>query len=1174
MIEKKIDKNLSIFEFSSNYDYTNSNNLDKINVNSDNYFKNIPNNSIVVIKDFQLGGYISFLESIKSYNKKYNAGLKPVVALNVKEDNGEVKTYYAKNQEDLEKLLSINNYFIEQDTLNLSNLETELNENNYMLFNNENNYQLKETTGLFSPKYSGRFDSLLKEDNNFSNMRNYLNEKLVQKLNINTEENPDYLKRINEELDVLCGGNFMKQNFLDYMLVVSDIVSTAKENDIRVGPGRGSGAGSLVAYLLDITEVNPIEFDLSFERFLNKDRPSFPDFDLDFDSSKLNILKSLINEKLNYSIIQIGTLNSHSHNDFLSKINNLSFLNEEEKVKIRYDIKNDFDIPELKEKILKNGEEYLNEKFSKFNFNIDSITSDINKEINFKLNNLPYFVENKDSNISALKILSNNEYYSKLKELSNENQNFKKILNLIGSEKLGFNDDNNKTALYRIAHLKANLVSLFKEGKANLEELKDFDEKLQTKLFNGSINGRFLDFLVQNIDKIDKDFDYNLLQDMVTESTYLDLGQFNLYFEDMIKNPKNILEIHNQYLSKSNENNKVFYNNIYNFINSKIETRKINQKNLEDLFKSVNEIKTKNVRILQKNLTICEEFTGDKGLVSAFIKNFETFKGLGAHASGHIIVSNDQFKEMLKVFPVLQQEDKKNSRDPVMGVNHKYVEQFGGVKFDLLGLKTLTIYEIAKNLSNEKLKPEFLERGHPVCEKMIDFFSQDRDLSFIFQAEGVEIKTALNIVGKELKNNKEMKLVDAISNVIALARPGPIENGTLYDYLSGGKKTVENFNDKQISGNGILNIRDKISDSLKGTNGYLIYQEQVIEVAKIMGLSGGEADNFRRAISKKNLELLSEQKDLFIKKGLDLCGEKTEGNKKYLESVFDNLASFAEYGFNKSHSICYANLCCEGAFYAVEHPNEFITSLFNTYGGEVGVLDNKENMKEVLKSNDKIEPLIAFAGSLNVPVTSYWDSNNINKLDINKDTDKEYKVMTHINNGSVVLSSKILNSKNQENIDLKSAWAKGNMIGKGEIVDVSNLKWTNQANYMLKNEKENGKYEIKAIASYLNSLGSNKVELTASIDNDKKYTMFLSKDVKSPKLTKNTPVTVNLCLTKNSETGRVFASVNSIKEISKEELHSIYDKNNKKEINNDLDKLETKKSIFNKNAINGLLEQI
>lgn len=92
-----------------------------------------------------------------------------------------------------------------------------------------------------------------------------------------------YLDRIKYELDIIN-----KMGFCDYFLIVYDYVKYAKDNGILVGPGRGSAAGSLISYVLDITEVDPLKYDLLFERFLNPERVTMPDIDIDFDSEKRN----------------------------------------------------------------------------------------------------------------------------------------------------------------------------------------------------------------------------------------------------------------------------------------------------------------------------------------------------------------------------------------------------------------------------------------------------------------------------------------------------------------------------------------------------------------------------------------------------------------------------------------------------------------------------------------------------------------------------------------------------------------------------------------------------------------------------------------------------------------------------------------------------------------------
>ena len=130
------------------------------------------------------------------------------------------------------------------------------------------------------------------------------NKKLLDKNIINKDP---YSKRIILELDVIT-----KMGFSGYFLIVSDFVMWAKNNDIPVGPGRGSGAGSLVAYVLNITNIDPIKYDLLFERFLNPERISLPDFDIDFCMDKRDSVIQYVANKFGRDkvsqIITYGTM--------------------------------------------------------------------------------------------------------------------------------------------------------------------------------------------------------------------------------------------------------------------------------------------------------------------------------------------------------------------------------------------------------------------------------------------------------------------------------------------------------------------------------------------------------------------------------------------------------------------------------------------------------------------------------------------------------------------------------------------------------------------------------------------------------------------------------------------------------------------------------------------------
>ena len=142
---------------------------------------------------------------------------------------------------------------------------------------------------------------LLQSKNGLNNrLKNYVFKKNKTQTNSKLEE--IYNKRLMHEIKII---NEMK--YAGYFLIVSDYIKWAKQNSIPVGPGRGSGAGSLVAYCLDITDLDPIEFDLIFERFLNPDRISMPDFDIDFCEEKRDMVFKYLRSKYKNGVAHIIT---------------------------------------------------------------------------------------------------------------------------------------------------------------------------------------------------------------------------------------------------------------------------------------------------------------------------------------------------------------------------------------------------------------------------------------------------------------------------------------------------------------------------------------------------------------------------------------------------------------------------------------------------------------------------------------------------------------------------------------------------------------------------------------------------------------------------------------------------------------------------------------------------
>ena len=157
--------------------------------------------------------------------------------------------------------------------------------------------------------------------NSFEFLCNLCNKGLNKRLNGNV--NDVYKNRLKYELDVIN-----KMGFCDYFLVVWDYVKYAKFNNILVGPGRGSAAGSLVSYSIGITDVDPIKYDLLFERFLNPERVTMPDIDIDFDSDKRNIVTNYVmnkyGEKRAVGIISFNTLGAKQVIRDVGRILNIS----------------------------------------------------------------------------------------------------------------------------------------------------------------------------------------------------------------------------------------------------------------------------------------------------------------------------------------------------------------------------------------------------------------------------------------------------------------------------------------------------------------------------------------------------------------------------------------------------------------------------------------------------------------------------------------------------------------------------------------------------------------------------------------------------------------------------------------------------------------------------------
>lgn len=232
--------------------------------------------------------YSSYNEKITNFFDEYYIGYTSVEERDKVKDKGVLITdisYIEKNDykyldyllmiKDDKKLgeMELNTYTGKHllDKEEFNNLTNDIVRSNMKYICDECNVTFEKRDGLL-PIYNKDVDS-------FEYLNSLCNKGLNKRLSGNISK--EYQDRLNYELDVIN-----KMGFCDYFLVVWDYVKYAKFNNILVGPGRGSAAGSLVSYCLGITDVDPIKYDLLFERFLNPERVTMPDIDIDFDSEK------------------------------------------------------------------------------------------------------------------------------------------------------------------------------------------------------------------------------------------------------------------------------------------------------------------------------------------------------------------------------------------------------------------------------------------------------------------------------------------------------------------------------------------------------------------------------------------------------------------------------------------------------------------------------------------------------------------------------------------------------------------------------------------------------------------------------------------------------------------------------------------------------------------------
>ena len=312
-------------------------------------------------------------------------------------------------------------------------------------------------------------------------------------------------------------------------------------------------------------------------------------------------------------------------------------------------------------------------------------------------------------------------------------------------------------------------------------------------------------------------------------------------------------------------------------------------------------------------------------LVAKLLDIGQRLEGLYRHASTHaagVVIAD---RPLIDLVPLYRDP---RAQLPATQFNMKWAEAAGLVKFDFLGLKTLTVIETARELLARRgvtLDPARL----PLDDAASYALLACGDTVGVFQLEGAGMRDAL----RKLKPDR----FEDIIAIVALYRPGPMDNIDSYVNRKHGREQPDY-------------LHPAIRPILEETYGVIIYQEQVMQIAQVLcGFSLGEADLLRRAMGKKIKKEMAQQRNRFIEgavgKGVD---------RGRAEFIFELVAKFAGYGFNKSHAAAYALIAYQTAYLKANHPVEFLAASMTL---DIGNTDKLNGFaQEARRMGIRIEP--------------------------------------------------------------------------------------------------------------------------------------------------------------------------------------------------------------------------
>jgi len=310
-----------------------------------------------------------------------------------------------------------------------------------------------------------------------------------------------------------------------------------------------------------------------------------------------------------------------------------------------------------------------------------------------------------------------------------------------------------------------------------------------------------------------------------------------------------------------------------------------------------------------------------------------TIRSHGVHAAGVVIAPDD----IVNYAPVEMSQKGVVATQYPMGP----IEELGLLKMDFLGLSNLTTINNALRIIKKVHEVDINLADIPLDDAETFGLLQRGDTTGVFQLESAGMKRYL----RELKPT----VFDDIVAMVALYRPGPMQ-------------FIDDFIKRKHGEREITYFHPKMEEALKTTYGVLVYQEQVMQISKdLSGFTGGEADTLRKAIGKKNVEMMNKMKKRFIEGAVENSGASVPDMEKFWKQLED----FAAYCFNKSHAACYGLIAYWTAYLKAHYPEAFMAALMTSDAGDIDRLaieiNECKHMGITVLSPDVNESYIEFA---------------------------------------------------------------------------------------------------------------------------------------------------------------------------------------------------------------------